>query len=479
MSKGRFTLLVAVIALSLTSVAYAATGSFSSSSSGTALTVTNSSTGKAISAAAKTGYAGLFKHTAATGTTAALQGQTASASSGAAGVVGAATATTGSEYGVKGTAKSPNAVGVYGAHTAVTGTKPGVYGTSASGDSNAVAVLGKITDTSPGDSSAAIRGINAGTATSGMGVWGSHAGSGWGVFGTAAGSGIGVVGSSPTGYGVDGYGAVGVYGESLDGYGVYGAHYAATGTQPGVFGSTGSTAASAVGVLGTVSPTAPGGFSAGVRGVNNGTGGNGVGVYGSHDGGGYGVYGTSPTGLGVVGNTTSGYAGYFNGNTHVVGNLSITGSISKGSGTFKIDHPLDPANKYLYHSFVESPDMMNIYNGNATLNSNGEVWVDLPDWFTALNRDFRYQLTPIGAPGPNLYVAVPVANNRFKIGGGTPAGQVSWQVTGIRQDAFANANRVQVEVNKTGADKGKYLYPELFGKPLSMGIFARWERQGK
>ena len=50
-------------------------------------------------------------------------------------------------------------------------------------------------------------------------------------------------------------------------------------------------------------------------------------------------------------------------NLNVAGNLDVTGTISKGGGTFKIDHPLDPTNKYLYHSFVESPDMMNIYNG--------------------------------------------------------------------------------------------------------------------
>jgi len=84
-----------------------------------------------------------------------------------------------------------------------------------------------------------------------------------------------------------------------------------------------------------------------------------------------------------------GYAGYFSGDAHV------TGSLSKGGGSFKIDHPLDPENKYLYHSFVESPEMMNVYNGNALLDANGEAWVELPDWFETLNRDFRYQLTCI------------------------------------------------------------------------------------
>ncbi|HLQ51236.1 MAG TPA: hypothetical protein VK129_07035 [Terriglobales bacterium] len=147
---------------------------------------------------------------------------------------------------------------------------------------------------------------------------------------------------------------------------------------------------------------------------------------------------------------------------HVVGNLSVTGSVSKGSGSFKIDHPLDPANKYLSHSFVESPDMMNVYNGNVLLDVKGEAWVSLPDYFEALNQDFRYQLTPIGAPGQHiLYIDQEIANNRFKIAGGKPGGKVSWQVTGVRHDAYANAHRIPVEEDK-GNKRGTYLHPELF-----------------
>jgi hypothetical protein len=150
--------------------------------------------------------------------------------------------------------------------------------------------------------------------------------------------------------------------------------------------------------------------------------------------------------------------------------VNVVGTLSKGGGSFKIDHPLDPANKYLYHSFVESPDMMNIYNGVAELDASGEAVIALPDWFQALNKDFRYQLTPIGAPGPNLYIAEEVANNQFKMAGGKPGSRVSWQVTGIRQDAFANANRIPVEVEKAPADRGRYLYPEVIGAPETARI---------
>jgi hypothetical protein len=155
----------------------------------------------------------------------------------------------------------------------------------------------------------------------------------------------------------------------------------------------------------------------------------------------------------------------------VYGGLNVLGNLTKSSGTFRIDHPLDPANKYLSHSFVESPDMMNIYNGNVTLDENGDAWVLLPDWFEALNKDFRYQLTCIGGFAP-VYVAEKVTGNRFKISGGHAGLEVSWQVTGVRRDPYANAHRVQVEVEKAPEERGRYLYPELYGQPPEKGVSA-------
>jgi len=145
------------------------------------------------------------------------------------------------------------------------------------------------------------------------------------------------------------------------------------------------------------------------------------------------------------------------------GDVAIKGNLSKGGGSFKIDHPLDPANKYLYHSFVESPDMMNIYNGVVMLDARGSVWITLPKYFEALNQDFRYQLTSIGRPQPGLYVAREISGNRFRISGGKPGGKVSWQVTGIRHDAYADAHRIQVQEEKPPQEQGHYLHPELFG----------------
>ncbi len=157
---------------------------------------------------------------------------------------------------------------------------------------------------------------------------------------------------------------------------------------------------------------------------------------------------------------------------NINGNLNVTGALTKSSGTFKIDHPLDPANKYLYHSFVESPDMMNVYNGNINTDDSGLATVTLPDWFEALNRDFRYQLTVIGQFAQAI-VASEISHNQFTIRTDKPNVKVSWQVTGIRQDAYANAHRVQVEEDKPPQDQGHYLHPELFGAPPEQAVGYR------
>jgi hypothetical protein len=185
-------------------------------------------------------------------------------------------------------------------------------------------------------------------------------------------------------------------------------------------------------------------------------------VNGLADGaGGTGVIGEAENGnlaIGVWGISSSGVAGQFS------GNVNVTGSLSKAGGSFKIDHPADPANKYLYHSFVESPDMKNIYDGITNLDAQGEAVVQLPGWFGVLNKEFRYQLTCIGGFAP-VFIAEEISENRFKIAGGKPGMKISWMVTGIRQDAWANAHRIPVEEEKPTQERGYYLHPELYGQP--------------
>jgi hypothetical protein len=231
-----------------------------------------------------------------------------------------------------------------------------------------------------------------------------------------------------------------------------------SGSSNGVFGVLGDSL-SGVGVFGDS------GSGFGVVGESD----TNAGVFGNSNQSGIGVFGTSAGGTAVQGNSSgSGLAGLFN------GNVQISGNLSKGGGSFKIDHPLDPENKYLYHSFVESPDMKNIYDGVAVLDARGEAVVDLPEWFETLNRDFRYQLTCVGGFAP-VYIAKEVADNRFKIAGGKPGMKVSWQLTGIRQDAYANAHRIPVEEAKPEKERGYYLHPDLFGQSEEKSI--QWAQQ--
>lgn len=153
----------------------------------------------------------------------------------------------------------------------------------------------------------------------------------------------------------------------------------------------------------------------------------------------------------------------------VTGNVNITGAVAKGSGTFAIDHPLDPKNKLLYHSFVESPDAKNLYDGIVGLDEKGEATIELPAYFLALNKDFRYLVTAIGEPMPNLFLKKEIKKRFFgffglpvfKISGGAPGGRVSWQVTGIRHDPYIEARPIIPEVEKGPDalfDVGEYVF---------------------
>jgi hypothetical protein len=281
---------------------------------------------------------------------------------------------------------------------------------------------------------------------------GSH-----GVYGTTTNSaGNGVWGYNPNHTGVYGDGGVGVWGHSGTGYGVYGASFGSSASSDGVHGETTS------------------GGASGVAGVNDS---GGVGVYGV--GGSYGIFGISGSasgnGVGAY-NTSTGDALFAENQSggdaaFFLGDVDVDGNLSKAGGSFKIDDPLDPANKYLFHSFVESPDMMNIYNGNVTTDSSGNAVVTMPDWFEALNQDFRYQLTVMGQFAQAI-VASEISNHSFTIQTDKPKVKVSWQVTGVRHDVWANAHRIPVEQLKADGDRGLYLHPELFGAPRDKSIAA-------
>jgi hypothetical protein len=151
-----------------------------------------------------------------------------------------------------------------------------------------------------------------------------------------------------------------------------------------------------------------------------------------------------------------------NGSVEIYGNLTVDGTVAKSGGSFKIDDPIAPTEKYLSHSFVESPDMMNIYNGNTVTDANGFATVEMPKWFEALNGDFRYQLTTVGQFAQAM-IASEINGGKFTIQTDKPNVKVSWMVTGVRHDAWANAHRIPTEETKPDSEQGHYLHPELFG----------------
>jgi hypothetical protein len=174
-----------------------------------------------------------------------------------------------------------------------------------------------------------------------------------------------------------------------------------------------------------------------------------------------GVFAFGDPGLTAVGNRVT--AAICGGDVEIFGNLRAT------SKSFVIDHPLDPGNRNLVHASVESSEQANVYSGNVTLDEKGEASVELPDWLAALNEDFRYQLTCVGGFAP-VYIAEEVSANRFKIAGGSAGVRVSWQLTGLRKDAWAQAHPLRVEEDKPAGHRGHYRHPEMVGEGPDAGI---------
>jgi hypothetical protein len=102
----------------------------------------------------------------------------------------------------------------------------------------------------------------------------------------------------------------------------------------------------------------------------------------------------------------------------------------------------------------------------------------LPDYFEALNRDFRYQLSVIGRFAQAM-VAEEVRDNQFTIKTDRPEVKVSWQVTGARKDALASMNPFLVEEDKPADEAGTYLHPEAHGKPETQGVDYTREKELK
>ena len=155
---------------------------------------------------------------------------------------------------------------------------------------------------------------------------------------------------------------------------------------------------------------------------------------------------------------------------NTTGRVVVNGDFTVvGAKAFTMDHPLDPENKLLVHAAAESNEVINFYSGNITTDASGKATVKLPDYFEAINKDFRYQLTVIGSFAQAI-VSKEVENNKFEIATNTPNVKVSWEVKGVRNDARMKKHPFVAEQEKTPAQKGKYWDPASHDKPESMGI---------
>ena len=139
------------------------------------------------------------------------------------------------------------------------------------------------------------------------------------------------------------------------------------------------------------------------------------------------------------------------GNGVISGDLGVFGTLSAAAKFFRIDHPLDPEQRFLQHAAIESDRFLTLYSGNVVTDASGQAEVVLPDWFEALNRDFRYQLTVIGSFARAI-IGEEIDNGRFLIRTDAPAVKVSWQVTAERRDAWAEANPLIVEPSRDSID---------------------------
>lgn len=440
---------------------------------------------------------------ATSGTTHGVYGQ--SDSPGGRGVTGVAAAASGNATGVWGQTGSGTGRGVYGYTTNTSGVNYGVYGQTSSPNGFGVYSQGNMHSTGKITASGLTL---SGTSESGpmLGVsnaagfysYGIHVTQnvGAGIFVQTA-NGKGIQSTSQTGGDFLGLGPTG--------YGVIGFANSTTGSTVGVLGESVSTTGTGVLARNLASlgesfalraiSTSVGGFA----GHFDGKGADAVFIQNSGTGRGLKVSTTSDTGIWST--TTSGFAGVDGRNGLPSGyavygfNDASTGTPvgvagqagaggfgvysfgvlgASGSKAFRIDHPLDPENRYLMHYSTESPTPQNFYSGNVKTDARGKAWVELPSYFAEINTNFKYQLTVVDDNESDSFVQVKIgrkiAGNRFLIMSSEPNVEVSWRVEADRNDLWVRKYGAPTEVDKQPSEKGLYQHPELYGLGKEYGL---------
>lgn len=369
------------------------------------------------------------------------------------------------KYSIYGYSNSLDGIGVYGETSGADGFGVYGYGSDVNGNYNDGGHFVSEGNGSGvhGRAEGGGNGVYARANGTGNGIHGENYGTGLGAFGGAFNVGAsGNHGGAFLSNGIDGNGVwaqangssgSGIYAEANgDGIGAVGiAHGNGNGIQAESHGSSAAIFAKA---YDTGNFYNHGGYfeSLGQQGHGifaKGNGPNGNGIYAEAQGlDGQGVSGRAygANGIGIFGEGTA-FAGFFNGNLHVTGNITYDGNLNQATPSITMEHPLDPENSNLIHAGVHSSEMKNIYDGRTITNSGGEAVINLPDWFEAINKDFRYQLTVIGEFAQAI-VSEEIDNGKFSIKTNKPNVKVSWQITGIRNDSFAKTNEFKIEREK-------------------------------
>lgn len=258
-------------------------------------------------------------------------------------------------------------------------------------------------------------------------------------------------------------GPVAIAGSSNAGVGIFGSSSAATGHAGYFAGSSDDFTKAGVKITNSLK-------SVGLWSVTQGAN---AGVFGQ--GAASGVVGevTSNGGVGVQGRlgagVSSGWAGQF------LGNVDVTGTIFGPILAVRIDHPLNPGGQFLNQAAIVSPEQLNVYSGNVTTGEDGFATVQLPAYASALSGEFRYQLTVIGQFAQAI-VAKKIEAGQFVIQTDRPNVEVSWQVSGVRQDPTSRANPLVVEQAKSPAEQGLYYAPASYGAASSQSLESWYRR---
>lgn len=372
-----------------------------------------------------------------------ILGQNAATISGSSALIGTSTAVEGQTNGVFGQSASTSGVGVYGYTSSPTGATYGMVGYSQGTEGRGVYGLA-------GSTTGANYGVYAATnSKDGYGLFGLNTGTSYpayaGYFQSNGGAGLYATGPTEAGRFI---------GTQAGGRGIVVKQTATAGYA--ISGEFEVSAPDGTALRG-YSKNTGGGYTFGVGGSSDGSGGRGVDGYCDHaTGQTYGVIGQvrSPNGWALFS----------------VGRFGAT-----GTKDFRIDHPKAPLEKFLFHYCSEGPEPMNAYSGTITTDAKGYANVELPDYYADINKNERIQLTIVDEDDSETFAQAKVIglvmDGSFRIRTSAPGVKVFWRLEAVRNDAWVRRYGAPLEQEKVGNERGKYQQPELYDAPEEMGMY--------